>query len=164
MFELLRFLYKNPGLLNGHYAKNGQMRSIFWSIFSCIQSKYGKIRTRENTLFRQFSRSGWNSNLFACNVKHDIIYKEIWNRLRINRIMVMSCFIYVIKDSEHIVLVKFERQNWVRTKINAFEKFRPLSPSPIPLQTRSFRIRFSNSKCDLPKCTILTDCYDLCRS
>ena len=31
--------------------------SFFWSLFSCIQSKYRKIRTRKNSVFEQFSRS-----------------------------------------------------------------------------------------------------------
>ena len=35
------------------------MRSFFWSVFSCIQSEYRKIRTREkNPVFEHFSRSG----------------------------------------------------------------------------------------------------------
>ena len=31
--------------------------SFFWSLFSYIQSKYRKIRTRKNSVFGQFSRS-----------------------------------------------------------------------------------------------------------
>ena len=34
-----------------------QIRSFFWSLFSCIQSKYRKIRTKKNSLLRLFSRS-----------------------------------------------------------------------------------------------------------
>ena len=29
----------------------------FWSVFSCVQSEYRKIRTRNNSVFRHFSRS-----------------------------------------------------------------------------------------------------------
>ena len=34
-----------------------QIRSHFWSVFSCIQSEYRKIRTRNNFVFGQFSHS-----------------------------------------------------------------------------------------------------------
>ena len=32
------------------------IRSIFWPIFSCIESEYRKIRTRKNPVFGHFSR------------------------------------------------------------------------------------------------------------
>ena len=35
-----------------------QIRSYFWSVFSCIRTEYGKIRTRNNSVFGDFSRSG----------------------------------------------------------------------------------------------------------
>ena len=38
-------------------AKSAQIRSYFWSVFSCIQSEYRKIRTRNNSVFGYFSRS-----------------------------------------------------------------------------------------------------------
>ena len=38
-------------------VKSVQIRSYFWSIFSCIQFKYRKIRTRNNTVFGRFSHS-----------------------------------------------------------------------------------------------------------
>ena len=37
--------------------KSVQIRSFFWSVFSCIQSEYGKIRTRKNSVFGHFSCS-----------------------------------------------------------------------------------------------------------
>ena len=37
--------------------KSVQIRSYFWSIFSCIQSEYRKTRTRNNSVFGYFSRS-----------------------------------------------------------------------------------------------------------
>ena len=37
--------------------KSIQIWSYFWSIFSCIQSKYRKIQTRNNSVFAHFSRS-----------------------------------------------------------------------------------------------------------
>ena len=33
------------------------IRSFFWSVFSCIQSEYRKIRSRKISVFRHFSRS-----------------------------------------------------------------------------------------------------------
>ena len=50
-----------------HCVKSVQMRSFFWSVFSCIRTEYGnirvqfkyrKIRTRNNSVFGHFSRSG----------------------------------------------------------------------------------------------------------
>ena len=39
------------------YLKSGQIQSYFWSVFSCIQTEYRKIRTRNNSVFGHFSRS-----------------------------------------------------------------------------------------------------------
>ena len=54
-----------------HCKKNVQIRSFFWLVYSCIrtvygdllvnlciQSESGKIRTRKNSVFGHFSRSG----------------------------------------------------------------------------------------------------------
>ena len=38
--------------------KSVQIRSFFWSVFSRIQSECSKIRTRKNSVFGHFSRSG----------------------------------------------------------------------------------------------------------
>ena len=43
-----------------HCVKSVQIRSFFWSVFSRIhriQSKYGKIRTRKNSVFGHFSHN-----------------------------------------------------------------------------------------------------------
>ena len=40
-----------------HCVKSVQIRSFFWSIFSCIQSKYRKIQTRKNSVSGHFSGS-----------------------------------------------------------------------------------------------------------
>ena len=40
-----------------HCMKSVQIRSYFWSVFSCIQSEYRKIRIRYNSVFGHFSRS-----------------------------------------------------------------------------------------------------------
>ena len=42
-----------------HSMKSVQMRSFLWSVYSCIQSEYRKIRNRKiSAVFAHFSRSG----------------------------------------------------------------------------------------------------------
>ena len=41
-----------------HCVKSVQIRSYVWSVFSCIQPEYRKIRSRNNSVFGHFSRSG----------------------------------------------------------------------------------------------------------
>ena len=45
------------GCLICHWVKSVQIRSYFWSIFSCIRTEYRKILTRNNSVFGHFSRS-----------------------------------------------------------------------------------------------------------
>ena len=40
-----------------HCLKSAQIRSFFWSVFSCIRTEFRKIRTRKNYVFGHFSRS-----------------------------------------------------------------------------------------------------------
>ena len=57
---------------NQNCVKSGQIPSFFWSVFSRtrseyslnfrVQREYGKIRTRKNSLFGHFSRSGILNN------------------------------------------------------------------------------------------------------
>ena len=42
-------------------VKSVQIRSYFWSIFFCIQSKYRKIWTRNNSISRHFSHSDFKT-------------------------------------------------------------------------------------------------------
>ena len=42
---------------NNHCVNSVQIRSFSWSLFSCIQFKYRKIRTGKNSVFGHFSRS-----------------------------------------------------------------------------------------------------------
>ena len=65
--QLLFFKGHSPGHLQKwnllhasqtiHCVKSVLIRSYFWSVFSCIQSEYRKIRTRNNSVFGHFSRS-----------------------------------------------------------------------------------------------------------
>ena len=40
-----------------HCVKSVQIRSYFWSVFSCIRTGYRKLRTRNNSVFGHFSRT-----------------------------------------------------------------------------------------------------------
>ena len=42
---------------DSHCLKSFQIRIYFWSVFSCIQTEYRKIRTRKNSVFGHFSHS-----------------------------------------------------------------------------------------------------------
>ena len=48
-----------------HCVKSVQIRSFCWSVFSLIQSEYGEIRTRKNSVFGHFSRSDGNTSLWS---------------------------------------------------------------------------------------------------
>ena len=62
------FVRINKSVRNAHCVKSVQVLSVFWSVFSRIrteygdllriQFEYGKIRTRKNSVFGHFSRSG----------------------------------------------------------------------------------------------------------
>ena len=53
----LNIVDKIPHVHTSHCVKSVLIRSYFWSVFSCIQSEYRKIRTRNNSIFGHFSRS-----------------------------------------------------------------------------------------------------------
>ena len=44
-------------MCNKHCVKRDQIRSFFWSIFSCIWTEYTKRRTRKNSVFGHYSRN-----------------------------------------------------------------------------------------------------------
>ena len=44
-------------MLNIHCVKSVQVQSFFWSVFYRIQSEYGKIQTRKDSVFGHFSHS-----------------------------------------------------------------------------------------------------------
>ena len=68
LLEIMNFMKKlNYNLYSKeNCVKNIQIRRYFCSVFSCIQSEYRKIRTRNNSVFGHFSRSVIKSKL----VKH----------------------------------------------------------------------------------------------
>ena len=59
LLEIMNFMKKlNYNLYSKeNCVKNIQIRRYFCSVFSCIQSEYRKIRTRNNSVFGYFSRS-----------------------------------------------------------------------------------------------------------
>ena len=46
-------------MLTDHCLKSVQIRSLFWSVFSCIRTEYRKIQTRKNSVFGNFPCSGY---------------------------------------------------------------------------------------------------------
>ena len=52
-----------------HCVEIVQIRSYFWSVFSCIRDKYRKIRTRNNSILGHFSRSDSTRNKYLFFVK-----------------------------------------------------------------------------------------------
>ena len=48
-----------------HCMKSVEILSYFLSVFSCIQSEYKKIRTRNNFVFGHVSRSAMECNCYA---------------------------------------------------------------------------------------------------
>ena len=67
--------------------KSVQIRSYFWSVFPCIwtehggfriQSKYRRIRTRNNSVFGHFSRSEATLRLSG---KNELLLKKAYNVL-----------------------------------------------------------------------------------
>ena len=58
--------------------KSVQIRSYFWSVFSCIWIEYRKIRTRNNSVFGQFSRSSLLAVNYYCKFVDLIRLQESW--------------------------------------------------------------------------------------
>ena len=57
MTRCLYQLYQEENSLQKHCVKSVQIRNYFWSVFSCIESKYRKMQTINNSVFGHFSRS-----------------------------------------------------------------------------------------------------------
>ena len=76
-----------------HCVKSVRIRSYFWSVFSCIQFEYRQIRTRNNSVFGNFSR-----NEFSCKYNLRLVLglnkpnNIIWNNRRPKRnYKIVSC-------------------------------------------------------------------------
>ena len=53
----VQFHVHNPSRKSKYCVKSLEIRSYFWSVFSCIQSEFKKIQTRNNSVYGHFSRS-----------------------------------------------------------------------------------------------------------
>ena len=62
----IQFLQREFCWEHKHWVKSVQIRSYFWSVFSCVRTEYGDLRskvriqenlTRNNSVFGHFSRS-----------------------------------------------------------------------------------------------------------
>ena len=88
--------------------KSVQIRSYFWSIFSCIQSKYRKIWTRNNYIFGQFSLS----DIFIVPKKKEININTNMQKYEIFRLIInYYCLWNILKvayfDGRHFVTNSF---------------------------------------------------------
>ena len=63
-----------------HRAKSVKIRSLFWSVFSCVWAEYRKIRTRKNCVFGLVS-CRTRVKLYCGKMKNTISNFSIW-RLR----------------------------------------------------------------------------------
>ena len=83
-FQNLKDKRSLPNFASNHCVKSVQIRSFFWSLFSCIrteyedllriQSKYRKIRTRKNS-----ARGHFSSSEYYVNLNKMINYHSPWN-------------------------------------------------------------------------------------
>ena len=55
------FSSKHKTFVITHCVKSVQIRSYFWSVFSCIQSEYREIQTINNSMFGHFLRGDLTS-------------------------------------------------------------------------------------------------------
>ena len=63
-----------------HRVKSGQIRSFFWFVFPRIRTGFRKIRTRKNSVFGNFSRSGSRQLLEIIQSNSQMReYPCIWN-------------------------------------------------------------------------------------
>ena len=85
----------NSVYLSIHCLKSVQIRSYFWSVFSCIRTEYRKRRTRNKSVFGQFSHSDHQTFgrflllFYACFLSHFFltctVRKQALNVLHLNK-------------------------------------------------------------------------------
>ena len=87
-------------MINKHCVKSVQIRSFFWSVFSCIRTEYRKIQTRKNSEFGHFSRHNilsTRTNFFLSSSGKIESVQEFKIKL-----FSSSCF---IADNSHVKIV-----------------------------------------------------------
>ena len=78
-----------------HCVQSVKIRSFFWSVFSCIQSKYRKIRMRKISVFGHFSHS-MSSKIF-------IVGLTIWGLYALKSSpMPGQCFHFIPSENTRI--------------------------------------------------------------
>ena len=114
-----------------HCVKSVQIRSYFWSIFSCIRIEYRKIRTRNNSVFGHFSRSEYHNwiNPFQCKVAFNTetthlirtanqINRFLWKEaLGHNRLKLLTHLHHLIKVWLQLIQFWFHLADYVTAKI-----------------------------------------------
>ena len=85
------FIILNDDKRYSHCVKSVQIRSCFWSVFYCvwteykeilrIQSKWGKMRTRNNSVFGHFSRSEFSGKYMKVILWKVRLMQSLWYQL-----------------------------------------------------------------------------------
>ena len=80
-------IFSHWSYCENHCVKRVQIRSHFWSVFSCIRTEYRIIRTRDNFVFGRFSRSDFFHSMILCSVGNDYFMANFfchvsWGSLR----------------------------------------------------------------------------------
>ena len=104
---------RSISLFLSHCVKNIQIRSFFWSVFSCTRTEYRKIQTRRKSIFGHFSRSQclkW-FELSTCT-----------SYVHVNDLTVFWCFQGVEKGCIGNEWVKLLLTKWLLKASNTFER------------------------------------------
>ena len=70
-----------------HCVKSVQIRSIFWSVFSCIRTEYKKIRTRKNFVLGHFSCSvkTVSMDLWVIDTLNQFLVRGFYTRIKFSK-------------------------------------------------------------------------------
>ena len=103
-----------------------QIRSYFLSVFSCIQSEYRNIRTRNNSVFAQFSRSGF-SRFSNCTIgtksrkaSHIFYYNNLIPASSLILVLKLSFFILILSTARHDANIRGGSRTAATSKMECF--------------------------------------------
>ena len=103
-----------------------QIRSYFWSVFSCIQSEYRNIRTRNNSVFAQFPRSGF-SRFSNCTTgtksrkaSHIFYYNNLIPASSLILVLKLSFFILILSTARHDASIRGGSRTAATSKMECF--------------------------------------------